>query len=72
MFEHCGRRTTTTDADGRRRTDAGSWVYYKLGSGELIIFEPHHEKTCFCICEKQNCSSASDADQHFLGVFFAA
>ena len=26
MFEHCGRRTD----DGRRRTDAGQWVSYKL------------------------------------------
>ena len=36
-----GRRRTTTDADGRRRTDDGPLVYYKLtlwafGSGELI------------------------------------
>ena len=38
----CGRRRTTTDADGRRRTDDGPLVYYKLtlwvfGSGELKI-----------------------------------
>ena len=39
MFEIVDGRATDDD-DGRRRTDAGAWVYYKLtwwafGSGEL-------------------------------------